>query len=217
MCVLVLTFTPSLALAEERSESPILLMTASEVVDNRVEIVATLARNSGILGMTLTLNYDTRALTLVQATDGAALSNLSKVHSGKLSTVPYKINYMWKYYENDYSKGVLLTFVFEVNEDAKNGTYEITLLSERNGVQYLDEDDKICYKNIVAETASVTVKGEDKSVEILPPDENNFTNPPDNNDEPNNILPIVIPVSIIAVLLVVLVVILVLKKGRSKK
>ena len=211
MCV-CLTFLPTVALADDLSSSPIILLDNGETSGNQVEIIATLAKNSGITSMTLNLTFDDSALSLVEVSSGSALSDLSCVRSGSYNTKPYKINYMWRsYFENDYSTGVLLTFVFEIKDTTRDGTYEVALSAEKKGVEYADND-VAKYKNLVSDTAKITVRGEETFVEIIPgpvedlPPENDFT-----------ILEIMIPVSVVVIALVLFAVILTLKKGKNVK
>lgn len=204
-------FVPTVAVAEERSDPPIILLDKGETDGNRVEIVATLAQNSGIMSMTLTLNYDDSALKLVKVTDGTALFALRPVHSGSVSTIPYKINYMWQNYENDYSTGVLLKFVFEIKDGAKNGTYKVSIKSEKKGVEYLD-DETLKYKNLVSDSATITVQGTETVVEVVPGKD---IEPGDNDGA--QITLILLPVCVASALLVTLTTILVLKKGKRSK
>lgn len=215
-CMLCLAFVPTAAFAEKLSDSLILRLQAGEIVDNRVEITASLEKNSGVTGMTLSLHYDKTALKLVEAVDGEALANMSKVHSGKnlKPTEDYKINYTWRYYENDYSKGVLLTFVFEINEGAADGTYEFSLTAPKKGVEYLEES-TFLYKNLVSDTATITLKGNQTVVEVVPGVDDVVDEP--TTPQNTKILQILIPVTVGAILLVVLTVILVLKKGKNSK
>ena len=212
MCVLCLIFTPTVALADELSSSPIILLDNGETSGSHLEIIATLAKNSGITSMTLSLTYDYDALSLVEVTQGTALSDLSCVRSGNYNVKPYKINYMWRsYFENDYSTGVLLKFVFEVKDTTRDGTYNFALTAEKKGVEYV-ENDVAKYKNLVSDTATITVHGEETTVDIQPGEE---IEP----DEPNdvNILEIMIPVSVVVIALVLFAVILILRKGKNTK
>lgn len=211
ICTLCLLFAPTAAFAEEYSDPPIILLDKGETDGNRVEIIATLAKNSGIMGMTLTLNYDDSALKLVEVTDGTALSALKPVHSGSVSTKPYKINYMWQDRENDYSTGVLLKFIFEIKEGAKNGTYKVSIKSEKKGVEYL-EDETLKYKNLVSDSATITVQGTETVVEVVPGKDIE----PDETDG-SQITLILIPVCVAAALSVTLTAILVLRKGKRSK
>lgn len=211
ICILCLLFVPTGAFADEMSDPPIILLDKGKTDGNRVEIVATLARNSGILSMLLTLSYDDTALTLIEVTDGDALGTLTKQHSGSVSTVPYKIHYMWQDYANDYSTGVLLKFVFEVKSGAKNGAYSINLTADDNGVEYWDNDVRKT-KKLMSDSVTITVDGTDTKVEVIHGSDN--PQPTDNNTTQTVIL--AITVGLVVVGLLVLFVVLMLKKDRSK-
>lgn len=210
ICAFCAVFMPTVALAEGLTDSLIVLMEAGEVVDNQVEIVANLARNSGVINTTISLDYDDTALTLVSVEYGKALSNLSHVASGTFSTKPFKINYLWNVFENDYSKGVLLTLVFEIKQDADDGEYKISLNVEKNGVEYL-EDTTRKYKNLIADSATVTVKGGETIVNILPGSEYG-----DVEDLKQLLTPVGVATGLVIVATVVFIVVFLKRKSVSK-
>lgn len=220
MCVLCAGFVPTVAHAA-LSDSLLLTLDQGEIEGNRVEIVATLTKNSGAVGLLLTLDYDDNALELVDVTEGKALAGLSCTRTATYTT-PYTILYMKmdNFYKNDTSTGVLLKFVFEIKDVTRDGVYKITLKAEKNGVQYADSD-QFKTKNLLSNPTTITVVGEQPTVDILPVEEpTDADEPDDTTDETpqdSHLLPILISVAAAIVLVVAFAVILALKKGKSKR
>ena len=100
-------------------------MTASRN-SNKVDVTVRLEKNCGINAMTLTLAYDTDALTLTGLDEGKALASLdlittnTKTEKGYAVT-PFKFNYL-NANQNDTSTGVMFTLHFSVKKDAKGST-----------------------------------------------------------------------------------------------
>ena len=215
MCVLCASFAPMLAAAESLSDSLVLTVDKGEIKDNRVEIVATLTKNSGATGLILTLTYDNNALKLVEVTQGSALSQLSCTRTPTYSS-PYKILYLkdGDFYQNDKSTGVLLKFVFEIKDNSRDGSYRVSLKADKNAVQYA-ENNQIKSKNLVSNSTTITVKGKQTTVEQLPADDVFDGNEPNGGD--TGLWEILIPVVVAGVLLITFMVILVLKRGKVTK
>ena len=215
MCVLCATLAPTVAVAEELSDSLLLVLDKGAVESNRVEIVATLTRNSGTTGVILTLNYDEAALKLVEVTEGEALSSLSCTRTPSYST-PYKILYAKDsdFYQNDKSTGVLLRFVFEIRDISRDGEYKITLKAERNGVQYA-ENEQFKSKNLLSNPTTISVKGKQTSVEVLPTDDVDEDDPSGNGG--SDLWKVLIPVVVAGALVITFMVLLVVKIGNGRK
>lgn len=210
-CVLCLLFAPTAAFADELTDSPIILLDNGATEGKRVEIVATLARNSGICSMLLALNYDDSALKLVKVTEGSALGELSCVRSGTYDTKPYKMHYMWTDDpENSYSTGVLLRFVFEIREGAADGDYKITLKAE-DEVIYFDSG-VLKEKKLVSGSATVTVKGDETVVVVTPGTDVDPAEP-----SKDILTPILISVCAVVIIAAALTVIFILRQGKSSK
>ena len=84
-----------------------------------VEVTVSVQNNPGILGMTLTLSYDSKMLTLKSAANGAAVSEvLSLTKPGKFVS---PCNFIWdgqEITEEDVKDGVLLVLRFDVADTA---------------------------------------------------------------------------------------------------
>lgn len=214
-CVLCATLVPTFAVAEELSDSLLLVLDKGKMEDNRVEIVATLTKNSGATGVILTLNYDEAALKLVEVTEGEALSSLSCTRTPTYSS-PYKILYMKAddFYRNDKSTGVLLRFVFEIRDMTRDGEYKITLKAEKNGVQYA-ENDQFKSKNLLSNPTTISVKGQQTSVEVLPTDDVEEDDPKGTSG--SDLWKVLIPVVVAGALVITFMVLLVVKIGNGRK
>lgn len=117
-----------------------------------VEVTVNLYNNPGILAMQLSLDYDAEALTLVDAMEGSALSDLMLTKPGKFTS---PCNFVWDGVEvNDPQNGIAITFVFAVNENAAAGEYDISLAVGKGSV--IDNDLNVVDLDIV--NGSVTVK-----------------------------------------------------------
>lgn len=96
--------------------------TAGSVVDVDVKI----ENNPGILGATLTFEFD-EDLTLIGATNGSAFSALTMTRPGTLES---PCNFVWDgqdLSDSDIRDGVILTLQFKIPDDAQSGTkYNIT-------------------------------------------------------------------------------------------
>lgn len=91
--------------------------------------------NPGILGMTLTLSYNNRAMTLTGATSGAAVSDVLAFTKPGRFTNP--CNFTWDGIELDDSQikdGELLVLTFDVAKSAASGTYPITISFEEDSI-----------------------------------------------------------------------------------
>lgn len=97
-----------------------------------VEVTISVRNNPGILGMTLTLAYDTTALTLKSAENGAAVSDVLTMTKPGIMVSP--CNFIWDGMELDPENirdGALLILRFDVSS-AAHGDYPVAI-TYRNG------------------------------------------------------------------------------------
>ena len=131
---------PTIAPTQPATEAPITgpsfvadKVTAS--VGETVDVAVNVNDNPGILGMTLTLSYDSHVLTLKNAVSGSAVSDvLAFTKPGRFIS---PCNFTWDGIElsNDQIKdGELLILTFEVSADAAKGSYPITLSYDEDGI-----------------------------------------------------------------------------------
>ncbi len=93
--------------------------------DTRIEVSVSLADNPGITGMQLTLEYNSDALTLVDAKSGDALSALTFTAPGEFGS---GCKFLWdgvEVTEEDMKSGEFLILTFDVSEDAPIGDLSI--------------------------------------------------------------------------------------------
>lgn len=125
-----------------------------------MQIDVIVEENAGVCGMLLSLVYDTSVFTLMDLEYGTAFSSLSPIHTNTETDAgygiyPFKITYLGE--ENDTSTGKMMTLRFRVKEHAPDGNYTIALKHERDqDVTYL-EDNKILTKNLLIDSAKITL------------------------------------------------------------
>ena len=100
-----------------------------------VTVAVNIRNNPGILGMTLTLSYDSSAMTLTNATCGSAVSDaLAFTKPGRFTN---PCNFTWDGIELDDSQikdGELLVLTFDVAKNAASGTYPIAITYDEDGI-----------------------------------------------------------------------------------
>ena len=92
----------------------------------KVTVTVRLKKNCGISVMDLTLNYDTKKLTLTGLTEGSALKSLNLMTTNTstekgYSVTPFKFSYL-NANKNDTSTGVMFTLTFSVKKGASGDT-----------------------------------------------------------------------------------------------
>lgn len=100
-----------------------------------VTVAVNIRNNPGILGMTLTLSYDSSAMALTNATCGSAVSDVLAFTKPGRFTDP--CNFTWDGIELDDSQikdGELLVLTFDVAKNAASGTYPIAISYEEDGI-----------------------------------------------------------------------------------
>ncbi len=100
-----------------------------------VELAVSIENNPGILGMTLTLSYDSSVLTLKNASSGSAVSDVLAFTKPGRFTSP--CNFTWdgiELSEDQIKDGELLILTFDVSANAAGGSYPITLSYEEDSI-----------------------------------------------------------------------------------
>ena len=93
-----------------------------------VKIVAKISNNPGILGMTLTVEYDEHNLTLAKAENGVVFKNKLDFTTSK--NLVSGANFVWdgtEISESDIQDGEFLIMSFHIPESAQSGKYPISL------------------------------------------------------------------------------------------
>lgn len=100
-----------------------------------VSVAVSVLNNPGILGMTLTLSYDSNALTLTDAANGSAVSEVLTLTKPGKYTNP--CNFAWDGIEisdEQIKDGEILILTFAVSQNAGDGVYPITLSYDSDSI-----------------------------------------------------------------------------------
>ena len=120
-----------------------------------VRIVATIKNNPGILGMTLTLNYDETALKLQKAESGNAFRDVLDFTPSK--TLSSSSRFVWDGVDitNDKIKdGEIMIMDFHISENAESGKYPIYLNCADGDIV----DSNLQAVSVTTETGYITVE-----------------------------------------------------------
>ena len=108
---------------------------ATASAGDTVTLAIDVENNPGILGMTLTLSYNSKVLTLKNSVNGSAVSDaLTLTKPGKYTS---PCNFAWDGLElsNDQIKdGEILVLTFNVASNAAKGTYPITISYDNDSI-----------------------------------------------------------------------------------
>ena len=104
----------------------------------RAEIKVSITNNPGILGMVLSVNYDDDALQLVGCKNGISLSALAFQEPSRLLS---GCNFVWYGSKlGEIVDGEILVLTFEIANDAKAGTYPISISWNDNSIYDSNSD-----------------------------------------------------------------------------
>lgn len=107
--------------------------------DTEVEVVVSVINNPGILGMTLAISYDEDAMTLVDAKNGDAVSDVLTLTKAKVLKNGCK--FVWDGQEispQEIKDGTLLTLTFDISDSTADGVYKIGFSYEEGDI--IDDD-----------------------------------------------------------------------------
>lgn len=91
-----------------------------------VDVTVNIQNNPGIMAAKINVFYDTSVLTLKNVTNGSLMGESLFDQGGDISAVPYTV--CWNDTSNNFTDdGVLVTYTFEVNENAPIGTTSVSL------------------------------------------------------------------------------------------
>lgn len=124
---------------------------------DHIDVDISVANNPGILGMTLTLQYDSK-LTLISAKSGDAFDMLAMTKPGVLES---GCKFVWDGTELDEKSikdGTILTLTFEISKEVKAGEKYIISASSEDAV-----DKNLNPVKITAQSGSLTI-GDDSSI-----------------------------------------------------
>lgn len=122
---------------------------------DEVRVAVSVKDNPGILGMTLSVNYITGALTLMDAESGEAVKDvLTFTKPGKLQN---NCRFLWdgmELAEDQIKDGDVLILTFKVSDDAEPGEYPILLTYGQDDIV----DRNLAFIDLDVIDGSVTVK-----------------------------------------------------------
>ena len=124
---------------------------ASGKAGETVKLDITVENNPGFSGMSLTVGYDPKVLTLTDVENQAGGSFAPNMEKGVLT---------WLLGRNTQREGVFFTLCFRIDAGAKEGTYPITLsLNDGRETNIVNEDAEAVPVTFVSGTVTVTSGG----------------------------------------------------------
>ena len=123
------TFTVTVKDGTVDENAPQFVMsTATGRAGEQVEVTIEIKNNPGLIATSLNISYDKSKLTLIGVEDGGLLGTGTFVTGKDLTQVPYTVFWEDALASDNYSEnGVMVTFTFEIAEDADPGTLPIML------------------------------------------------------------------------------------------
>ncbi|MBQ7572875.1 MAG: S-layer homology domain-containing protein [Clostridia bacterium] len=122
---------------------------------DNVDIEVKIDNNPGVLGMALAVEYDMDNLTLENAINGEAFSNVLDFTSSK--TLISGTRFLWDGIElnpQDIKNGTILTLRFHISDTAKEGKYPITVAYRAGDIV----DNNLSNIDLNIENGGITVK-----------------------------------------------------------
>ena len=97
-----------------------------------IQVPINITANSGIIAMSITVDYDATNLKLTKAEDKALFADMSYTGSGSIDLVPYRLMWDSLASANYTNVGELAVLTFHVSETAAPGEYPIKLVVEQD-------------------------------------------------------------------------------------
>lgn len=93
-----------------------------------VDVTVSVKDNPGIIAASLSISYDNSKLSLIKVTNGTIFGANSFLAGNDLKAVPYTVLWEDALATTDYTEdGVMVTFTFEILEEAETGKTPVTL------------------------------------------------------------------------------------------
>lgn len=122
---------------------------AGEIVD----ITIKLENNPGISSLSYDIVYDSNVLTLIKVVDNKLLEEASFVTSEFLTNVPFRSIWMLGLY-NCKANGDLITYTFQIKDDAKSGTYPVEIVYDSEDI-FNSKFENVAFNTIAPEVVVV--------------------------------------------------------------
>ena len=131
LCVVMMLVGTPVALAADDA-----VIKVSDVKVNpgdTVSVTISLENNPGITGARIFVDYNSDVLTLKNVENGNVFAGTAPVLSPSFDVVPYQLQ--WSIGVKDMTDdGVLATMIFDVNENAEDGKYDISLTYDQEDI-----------------------------------------------------------------------------------
>lgn len=119
-------YTVDVSDAEDKPKPTFVVSDTKAKAGKTVDVTVSVQNNPGIMAAKINVFYDTAVLSLKSVTNGSLMGESLFDQGGNISAVPYTV--CW----NDMSKnfcddGILVTYTFEVNENAPIGVTPVSL------------------------------------------------------------------------------------------
>ena len=139
---------------EESNQPVIYIDNVTASAGDTVTVNAFIKNNSGILGTSLVVNYNSDALTLIKADAGDAFSALNVTKPAKFKDGCIFPCYAEKLNDGDVKDGTVLVLTFKVSKEASEGSYTVSV-SCPDGDTF-DKDNNVI--NVMSSPGSITIK-----------------------------------------------------------
>ncbi len=122
---------------QKESAEPVLTVSSvsASAGEKEVAVAVSVKNNPGILGMTLSVSYDEKALTLKRASNGGAFQGvLTMTAPGRYKS---GCNFVWDGQEisdEDIKDGVILTLYFDVADTAASGAHTVEISYQKGAI-----------------------------------------------------------------------------------
>ncbi len=116
--------------------APVIPVTTPQIVVSNVkanlgksvDVTVSLKNNPGVIAVKFSISYDSAKMTLTGVSNGTIFENSTFMAGKTLSAVPYTVYWEDALAEENYdADGVLVTYTFEIKDDAETGITPITL------------------------------------------------------------------------------------------
>ncbi len=153
--VLALSMAANISAVETETEQVPTITVSSKkgYIGKTVDVTISISDNPGVMNVGLAVDYDQDVFTLTGVEDGGILG--TNYFEEDYTKCPYILNWANNLY-NEYENGVIATLTFEVNADAEEGVYPITVTYDNDNDDILNEDLETVEFDIV--NGSVTVR-----------------------------------------------------------
>lgn len=189
------------------SDSVVIQLTETHT-DNQIDINVRLITNTGILGMTLELQYRKDIFEFKGYERGSALSNLDLISTDLSSdtTLPIRFNWFNNDSYNDFTQGTILKLHFTLKQNISRGGYEIGFKYNQGDITYIENGNANSKSAIISKAVVNVSENKISKTEIVE----------DSNDNSSSSWIWILGISLLVCSILVAAVLIVLKKRNAK-